>query len=581
MTKRKKILIASVCFLTVCAVIGGAYLHHYLSIDRREYALIVEGELSPVLEVFDDYEEKGAYVSVDGLRDDSIVVNIKSSLKTDGLGVYELLYWVEGREQLSKTRTVTIVDTQSPEIKLKGGTVNLLVGEEYKEPGYDVSDNYDTEIEDKVVVEGEVNTKNAGTYTLTYSVSDQSDNSHSVKREVIVTKPKPVVHVKPVEEKGEEVKVVVPKTGEVLKEITALKFSGDGFKLEGSHETLIQAVNLVNKDTQNTVTYDTQLSDHKYSVNINVTNLENGSYSVRGREIDNAPLTFNLDPLLKLGRGRVGNKLVTFTYPNNTLEIKVEDFAYQYDIALNVGHGGHDSGAINKYIYEKVMNLEVSLYEKQRYEEHGLKVYINRTSDTFGEVIGESEWKSLTRSAFSFGHYAAVSRIAYSNHHNSSASSLDGWEIIVSAPSTREQNAVEHAIGAEFDTLIPNMAKRNRLYTRDYDSERNFSKMNGEVYNFTTYYAIIRIPLENYNARSVLFEPIYISDMEDFRWYYQEGNWKTVSEVKIKHYVESLGLNYIAPASTQTPSEESAELPQEEPQSDTSNSETPQPDDAE
>ena len=32
--------------------------------------------------------------------------------------------------------------------------------------------------------------------------------------------------------------------------------------------------------------------------------------------------------------------------------------------------------------------------------------------------------------------------------------------------------------------------------------------------------------------------------MEDFTWYWQDGNWVNMSEIKIKQYVNSLGGSY-------------------------------------
>ena len=66
----------------------------------------------------------------------------------------------------------------------------------------------------------------------------------------------------------------------------------------------------------------------------------------------------------KIKRGKVGNKLVTFDYTNNNVNINISDFYYEYDVIIDVGHGGSDTGATNIYIAEKDMNLKVSLYEK-------------------------------------------------------------------------------------------------------------------------------------------------------------------------------------------------------------------------
>ena len=65
----------------------------------------------------------------------------------------------------------------------------------------------------------------------------------------------------------------------------------------------------------------------------------------------------NLDGLLKIKRAKVGNKLVTFDYSNNNVSISIQDFYYEYDVLIDVGHGGWDTGADNNYILEKNMKL--------------------------------------------------------------------------------------------------------------------------------------------------------------------------------------------------------------------------------
>lgn len=68
-----------------------------------------------------------------------------------------------------------------------------------------------------------------------------------------------------------------------------------------------------------------------------------------------------------------------FTLDINTLE-KPD---YVYDIVIDAGHGGIDSGAIGLYDYEKNINLSYALEAKIELEKLGLKVKLTRTSDVF------------------------------------------------------------------------------------------------------------------------------------------------------------------------------------------------------
>ena len=79
-------------------------------------------------------------------------------------------------------------DTTQPEITLNGqAEMSILLNSGFTDPGYSAKDNCD-DVSDKVKVEGSVDTSNVGTYTLTYSVNDESGNSTSVTRKVNVYK---------------------------------------------------------------------------------------------------------------------------------------------------------------------------------------------------------------------------------------------------------------------------------------------------------------------------------------------------------------------------------------------------------
>ena len=73
---------------------------------------------------------------------------------------------------------------------------------------------------------------------------------------------------------------------------------------------------------------------------------------------------------------------------NNYIEFKIEEKKLPkdvYDIALDPGHGGKDSGAVGKIngkeYYEKDSTLEVALLLKEKLENKGLKVILTRERD--------------------------------------------------------------------------------------------------------------------------------------------------------------------------------------------------------
>ena len=80
-------------------------------------------------------------------------------------------------------------DTTAPTISLTGSsTINLTVGDTFTDPGATATDNVDGDITSSITTSGSVNTSTAGTYTISYSVSDAAGNTATVvQRTVIVS----------------------------------------------------------------------------------------------------------------------------------------------------------------------------------------------------------------------------------------------------------------------------------------------------------------------------------------------------------------------------------------------------------
>lgn len=290
--------------------------------------------------------------------------------------------------------------------------------------------------------------------------------------------------------------------------------------------------------------------NHNYQSNINIDTLKNGIYEFYLINDDLELITNNMNDKNKIVRSHIKDKLITLNYDKNKVNMIVEDFKYQYDIVIDPGHGGIESGAANGKYIEKTINIEQSLYEKKRFEEHGLKVKLLRTTDEdYGEVMGNNTWDKVEQKAYAIGYYGSVSKITYSNHHNSSPNKTSkGWEIIVPSTATYEQLKIEHEIADEWSNMyIEQTDPIYRFYTKDYETATTKNKKNGEIYDFEEYYAVIRMPKKLFQVKNILYEGSYISNENDMWWYYDNENWKKLSEVKIKKYVESIGVDYINP----------------------------------
>jgi Domain of unknown function (DUF5011)/PKD domain len=140
------------------------------------------------------YADPGATASdnVDGNITSRIVVS-GATVNVNTAGTYVITYNVSdaaGNAATQVTRTVIVAaDTVRPVITLNGGaSINVTVGGTFTDPGATASDNVDGNITSRIVVAGAtVNVNTAGTYVITYNVSDAAGNAATqVTRTVIV-----------------------------------------------------------------------------------------------------------------------------------------------------------------------------------------------------------------------------------------------------------------------------------------------------------------------------------------------------------------------------------------------------------
>ena len=159
---------------------------------KNSLNLKLNGNKKIVLEYGKEYEDEGAiakFNDVDLTKEIKVVTNI--NFKKIGTYYYKYMIEYDGKCKEVK-RDVLIKDTTKPTIKLNGDSkITIYVGSKYTENGATATDNYDGDITKKISTSGKVNTKKAGTYTITYKVSDSSKNETSIKRTIVVkSKPK-------------------------------------------------------------------------------------------------------------------------------------------------------------------------------------------------------------------------------------------------------------------------------------------------------------------------------------------------------------------------------------------------------
>ncbi len=463
-----------------------------------------------------------------------------SHLDLTKLGTYNIVYYIIYKEQkYEDIKEITVVDKTNPEITLEGKNVTILIGEKYEEPGYKVTDNYDTNLEDKITIDNKVDNTKAGTYKITYKVTDSSGNSCEKSRDVIVKKPNVVVSTPP-----KEVKITPPKVVEssYSNTIKKNKFTNTNIHLEGYLKDPLEENKLIFVGDE-TKEIPIAVNNNNYSINIDPESIGNGTYKVF---INEEKLLNKINVAERLSRAKVGSKLVTFTYSGEgEVTMSINNHEYLYDVLINPGHGSDDPGAVNEYIAEKEMNLTVSMYEKCRYEAHGLRVYMTRTNDNYGGNFGPDSLIRLHKLAYEMGYYGAVSKIVYSNHHNSIGNNYySGYEVLIAGGLTGSEISSEVAIANKWNNIFTFNEEHLRFYARDYDTEKKYSKLNGETYSFKDNYAVNRIPYLTANVKSIIYEGCYMSNKNEFKWYWLDNNWYKVSEAKIETYVKSLGISY-------------------------------------
>ena len=126
----------------------------------------------------------------------SDIVIAGDTVDTNTAGTYIITYNVSddtGKAASEVTRTVIVAaDIVAPVITLTGSdTINVTLGDAFTDPGATATDNVDGDITASIIVAGDtVDVNTAGTYTITYNVSDAAGNpATEVTRTVTVAAP--------------------------------------------------------------------------------------------------------------------------------------------------------------------------------------------------------------------------------------------------------------------------------------------------------------------------------------------------------------------------------------------------------
>lgn len=161
---------------------------------KNNLNLKLNGNKKIVLEYGKNYEDEGATAKFNDV-DLTKEIKVDTNINLKKIGTYYYKYTIEYDGKCKEVkRDVLIKDTTKPTIKLNGESkITIYVGSKYTENGATAIDNYDGDITKKISTSGKVNTKKAGSYKITYKVSDSSKNEVLATRTIVV-KDKPKVN---------------------------------------------------------------------------------------------------------------------------------------------------------------------------------------------------------------------------------------------------------------------------------------------------------------------------------------------------------------------------------------------------
>ena len=181
-------------------------IKYYKKVHDKKYVdFKLLGEDTITIKYGDEYKDQYVKASINGV--DIRNIELVSTLNEMKIGNYITTYILKIDDKYKQYlyRKIKIKDTTKPEINLSGDTnITLSYGDRYIEPGFEVTDNYDGDITNRIKIKNDVDSKKSGIYDIVYKVCDTSNNCSSVKRTVTVKENTKEVSIKEpvIEQKG-------------------------------------------------------------------------------------------------------------------------------------------------------------------------------------------------------------------------------------------------------------------------------------------------------------------------------------------------------------------------------------------
>ncbi len=185
MKKKKNRRIKAILIILIVFILGGgAFAFYYFTTPQ----ITLKGDAVMEVTMKDGYTEPGAEATF-SFHDISSHIQIDTSdLNDKKVGTYTVTYTVDYLDKsASKSRTVSVVDREPPEITLTDGDhLTVLPMSQFEDPGLTAVDDSDGDVTDQVTARGIVDTSNRGDYEINYTVSDSYGNEATATRTVTV-----------------------------------------------------------------------------------------------------------------------------------------------------------------------------------------------------------------------------------------------------------------------------------------------------------------------------------------------------------------------------------------------------------
>ena len=157
--------------------------------DSTPPTIALIGSNPVTVEAGSTYTDAGATATDAYDGDLSSSITTTSDVDVNTVGTYTVTYTVSDSSANSATasRTVNVVDTTAPVITIIGANpVDVDLGATYSDAGATATDVHDGDLTSSITVSSNVDTNTAGTYTVTYTVSDAAGNQATETRTVNV-----------------------------------------------------------------------------------------------------------------------------------------------------------------------------------------------------------------------------------------------------------------------------------------------------------------------------------------------------------------------------------------------------------